>query len=649
MSPPKRAKVSVSADDNGETISDDGEQSTSAGAKRKQKAAKPRQRKAHEAFILLVDVGRSSAENTAGAQSDHGTTTDLDRSVQIVDWVLSRKIFTESSDRFSLIFFGHENTSSDDHPNVYVHNEQFATARVEWLHVLQNEVQTNVKCPGDYVDALYAALDALKVHFDDAKEAGETVSGATVTLVSNLSGLDDQRTVMDGVGAIAAGFKALDCDLLIVGPDLSLDDSQLTKAQRLGHSFAMKLLAKTGGTAYNFHEGVSHLKLFIPKSVHPRGTPFAFELGKDFAVKVQMYVKNDDKPALSLKFNPVAWQKSAESDQAQELQKVRRYETISDASAAVKSIRFDQIDQATDAAIAAFNQAAPAALPSGRFVEKEQITRAFRYGTTLVPFGEEVAKMVDYEREGKQMQLLQFVRKENILPQFIMSSSRYILPAQGDMTALTTISALCQAMIDLGVVALCRYAFNINSNPKMACLIPKISKEANYPVLIHYLMPFRDDFRYFDFPPIKTPLSKYQLDLMDSYIDALMLYDEGSQVEQLKKRQVHDPRLQYECQLLRNRAMHPDKKGMELNAEDRQRLLETLSAPKQRMDEAQVVLDEIREEFPRELNENTRMAAFRTTKAKTDTLGQVDDRLQPIVPAAPVKDEQRTAKKEDAD
>jgi hypothetical protein len=70
-------------------------------------------------------------------------------------------------------------------------------------------------------------------------------------------------------------------------------------------------------------------------------------------------------------------------------------------------------------------------------------------------------------------------------------------------------------MLKRGVVALCRYAYNIAANPKLACLIPKMTKRENYPVkfvnfnefyfiqiLIHYLMPFRDDFRYFDFPSI---------------------------------------------------------------------------------------------------------------------------------------------------
>lgn len=59
------------------------------------------------------------------------------------------QIFTESTDRFSLMFFGHESTTDQNRPNVYFQNEEFDTARVEWLHVLQNEVNTNPKAIGD--------------------------------------------------------------------------------------------------------------------------------------------------------------------------------------------------------------------------------------------------------------------------------------------------------------------------------------------------------------------------------------------------------------------------------------------------------------------------------------------------------------------
>lgn len=64
------------------------------------------------------------------------------------------------------------------------------------------------------MDALYAALDALKVHIEG--QSLKSVSGASVILVSNLSGLEDEGMVMNHVAPLASGFSALDIDLLIV-------------------------------------------------------------------------------------------------------------------------------------------------------------------------------------------------------------------------------------------------------------------------------------------------------------------------------------------------------------------------------------------------------------------------------------------------
>lgn len=63
------------------------------------------------------------------------------------------------------------------------------------------------------------------------------------------------------------------------------------------------------------------------------------------------------------------------------------------------------------------------------------------------------------------------------------------------------------------------------------------------------------------------------------------------------------------------------------------------------------MLTEIREEFPVEVNEDTRAAAFRRAiKGQTGTLGQVDDSLKPIIVgegAEEADEAKRVAKKEE--
>lgn len=61
------------------------------------------------------------------------------------------------------MFFGHETTLNDDYPNVYVHNEEPDTAKIEMLQVLEKEVRTNAKTAGD-CEHIIALVQLRKLH-----------------------------------------------------------------------------------------------------------------------------------------------------------------------------------------------------------------------------------------------------------------------------------------------------------------------------------------------------------------------------------------------------------------------------------------------------------------------------------------------------
>ena len=73
--PPKRAKNA-----NGDTLQDNGEDSAVA-------RKKPQRGKPHDAVSLVVDVGSTSALHYPNDKE-----TDLQRSKQVADWILSRKV-----------------------------------------------------------------------------------------------------------------------------------------------------------------------------------------------------------------------------------------------------------------------------------------------------------------------------------------------------------------------------------------------------------------------------------------------------------------------------------------------------------------------------------------------------------------------------
>lgn len=137
--PPKRATTTAkmntsTAKSATSSSSSDGVTAVSGGRKRAQPTMKAKDK--HEATILAVDVGNNSMFKSSPKES----MTDLDRSLQIVNWIISRKIFTGSTDRFSLMFFGHESSTDEHYPNVYFHTPGlFSRAQVDWIRVLKNE------------------------------------------------------------------------------------------------------------------------------------------------------------------------------------------------------------------------------------------------------------------------------------------------------------------------------------------------------------------------------------------------------------------------------------------------------------------------------------------------------------------------------
>ncbi|KAI1707556.1 ku70/Ku80 beta-barrel domain-containing protein [Ditylenchus destructor] len=584
-SKPKRGRNATAAIDN---LEDEEPHKKKAPVKRGGKAA------AHEAFAIVFDVGSNSAEKL-----HDGELSDLEHSKVVLDWVLSRKIFTEASDQFSLIFFGHETTRNDllpDYSNVYIHNDEYETAKIEWLKILEREVETNTKCSGDYVSALFVALESLKAHAEYYSP-----KALTVTLISNLAGLPEEgeQELMGYVTTLAAGFNTLGAELLVVGPDLSGEPK--SDSQRLGFKFITSLLDNISGSSFSFREGLSQLKFFIPKSTQPRGQPFELQLAQDFSIKIQMFVKNTE-ASMKISFNPVA----ADAPTTQ-LKKVRRYETAGDTEGV--NVRLADIDQMADEEFQA-GTARGQHVPGAKFVEKEDVIKGYRYGKSLIPFGEADQKVLEYKKEGKQLQLLQFTKLENIQPHFLLNNCRYFLPPANDEVAQTAMSALVKAMLEEEVVALCRYAYNVNSAPRVSCLIPKISQKTKLPVLMHYTMPFTEDVRNYEFPAldkIGSNPTEYQLDLIDAYIDSMMLANEDATDEKMRCKHINNPKHQYQCQLLRQKAMHP---GEPLAQVDRDKLLEMLSPPKEMLEKAREVIESTKDAFKLELNPYTRIAAF---------------------------------------
>ena len=98
-------------------------------------------------------------------------------------------------------------------------------------------------------------------------------------------------------------------------------------------------------------------------------------------------------------------------------------------------------------------------------------------------------------------------------------------PTEGSDFSIVALSALTQAMVEEGTVALVRKVYRKGTNPRLGILVPE-DNEAGQRVLVYIQTPYMDDLRHFQFAPLwndKTRPSAEQLEAMDQLIDSMML------------------------------------------------------------------------------------------------------------------------------
>nr|CAD2122356.1 unnamed protein product [Meloidogyne enterolobii] len=120
-----------------------------------------------------------------------------------------------------------------------------------------------------------------------------------------------------------------------------------------------------------------------------------------------------------------------------------------------------------------------------------------------------------------------------------------------------------------------------------------------------------------------------------------MLCDSDGGNELLKKRSVHDPRIQHQCMTLREKALNPGK-PVELSHEDKRALLQMLEPPKHLLEKSKHVISTMKGEFSLQIQTN-KSVSFQTggnvaTTAETQievsqTTGDNVSRLKPILNA----------------
>ncbi|KAI6165394.1 SPOC domain-like protein [Pisolithus thermaeus] len=198
-------------------------------------------------------------------------------------------------------------------------------------------------------------------------------------------------------------------------------------------------------------------------------------------------------------------------------------------------------------------------------VEKEQLVRGYKYGSTYVPCPDgQFLKL--HTRQG--IDICGFFSKKNFNRSYPLSEVSYVFATPTSAPDQIAFSSVVQAMYEKGVLAIARMVRIDGAEPKMGVLSSVVWPKLD--LLLWVQMPFADDIRHYTFPSLTTLTSRTgeritkhpylpseeQLATMDRFIDDMDLSDAGEKDEQGDRQPWFDPRLSY------NPAIHRTKQAL---------------------------------------------------------------------------------------
>ncbi|KAK4157963.1 SPOC like C-terminal domain-containing protein [Chaetomidium leptoderma] len=215
--------------------------------------------------------------------------------------------------------------------------------------------------------------------------------------------------------------------------------------------------------------------------------------------------------------------------------------------------------------------------PGGkRDVDFEDLAKGFQYGRTVVPFSESDLPITKLNTK-KSFTILGFIPFSSY-NQFINLGETGIIVAQKhNEEAELGLSALIHALHELESYAVARYVQKDDAQPQLFLLKPNPAIEDEFECLYDVPLPFAEDVRSYQFPPLDKVLTvtgniikEHRLlpsdDLkqaMSDFVDAMDLSgagldDEGKPAEYAPIDEMYNPTIHRMNQAIRARAVDPD-------------------------------------------------------------------------------------------
>ncbi|KKY16807.1 putative ku family dna [Phaeomoniella chlamydospora] len=208
-----------------------------------------------------------------------------------------------------------------------------------------------------------------------------------------------------------------------------------------------------------------------------------------------------------------------------------------------------------------------------RAIDREELAKGYEYGRTIVHISESDQNITKLETEPA-LDLMGFVPKEKYERYMSLSQTYIVIAQKVNEKAIIALSSFIHALFELDTYAIARLVTKEGREPQIVLLAPSI--EPDYECLIETQLPFAEDVRSYQFPPLDKVItvsgkvlkehrnlpSKDLLEAMSDFVDSMDLStlgedDEGNPVEYARPEDTFSPLLHRLDSAIRSRAIDP--------------------------------------------------------------------------------------------
>lgn len=512
-----------------------------------------------EATVFIIDLGASmKAVHEARKESD------LDWSMSYV-WDKICNVVASNRKTLCVGVVGvrtdetNHTLAEDGYDNISI-LQPLGPMSMSSLKSLQTKIKPSKTTEGDAISAIVIAVDMIDTYTKKNKWKRQ------IYLITDGQGEIDPDDISD----IARKIKDSNIELTVLGvdfdaPDYGYKEEDKPSVKKQNEATLKELVDGCGEDARfaSIVEAIDDMNEPRAKSVKPYKTydgPLTLGDPKNAPAVVEIRVERYFKTHLARPATAstvVVKEEQAGPSQAADDEQMDGVELT-----AVKQTRTYKVND-------------PDAPGGKRDVEFESLAKGYEYGRTAVHISESDHNITKLQTQ-KSFKIIGFIPKEKYEPLLNLGESCVTIAAKYDEKSELAFSSLVWALSELDSYAVARLVTKDEKDPIMVLLMPYM--EPNYVCLYDVPLPFAEDVRSYQFPPLDRvvtvsgqTITKHRLlpsdelnQAMSDYVDAMDISNygidqDGEPAEYASIDEIYNPAIHRINHAIKQRAIYPEK------------------------------------------------------------------------------------------